>query len=401
MRGSSFRAPGPLRPEAEAAGKHDSADDACGFQQAVSSDRRSDLRHGISRMESLVSETGMPNADPGSLSDGRQRSSRAGRSHGGPLGSTGCGERTRGLRFDEHVPYNGYRWWYIDGLSDDGEYGITVIAFIGSVFSPYYAWTAKRDPRNHCAMNVALYGKVKRWAMTERGRDALHTNASTYVVGPSAMHWDGTGLSIKIDEVAFPRMAPIRGTIRLHMDATTAQSFALDGEMSHRWWPVAPYARIEVELERPDLKWSGHGYLDTNWGDEPLEDAFSRWDWLRARCGDNAVILYDVETHDGERRSLALRFDSVGRVQHVSPPPAAALPRTLWRVPRWTQSEDGSARVLKTLEDAPFYSRSIIETRLLGEQTKAFHESLSLDRFRTNWVKCLLPFRMPRTTARV
>lgn len=213
------------------------------------------------------------------------------------------------------------------------------------------------------------------------------------------MHWDGSGLTIKIDETAFPRMSPIRGTIRLHSNATTTQSFALDGEMSHRWWPIAPCARIEVELERPDLKWSGHGYLDTNWGDEPLEAAFRRWDWSRARSGDDAIILYDVETRDGQRRSLALRFGPDGHVQHLEPPPAAALPRTLWRVPRWTQSDDGSARVVETLEDAPFYTRSIIESQLLGERMTAFHESLSLDRFRTNWVKCLLPFRMPRITA--
>ncbi len=36
----------------------------------------------------------------------------------------------------------GYAWWYVDALSDDGRHGLTLIAFIGSVFSPYYAWRA-------------------------------------------------------------------------------------------------------------------------------------------------------------------------------------------------------------------------------------------------------------------
>ena len=44
------------------------------------------------------------------------------------------------LRFDAPVPHGGYAWWYVDALSDDGRHGITIIAFIGSVFSPYYAW---------------------------------------------------------------------------------------------------------------------------------------------------------------------------------------------------------------------------------------------------------------------
>ena len=41
----------------------------------------------------------------------------------------------------------GYAWWYVDALSDDGQHGLTIIAFIGSVFSPYYAWARARAIR--------------------------------------------------------------------------------------------------------------------------------------------------------------------------------------------------------------------------------------------------------------
>ncbi|PIY72746.1 MAG: carotenoid 1,2-hydratase, partial [Rhodobacterales bacterium CG_4_10_14_0_8_um_filter_70_9] len=34
----------------------------------------------------------------------------------------------------------------MDGLSDDGRHGITLIAFIGSVFSPYYYWAGRARP---------------------------------------------------------------------------------------------------------------------------------------------------------------------------------------------------------------------------------------------------------------
>jgi carotenoid 1,2-hydratase len=57
-------------------------------------------------------------------------------------------------------------------MSDDGRHGLTIIALIGSVFSPYYAWARRRgptDPEHFCALNVALYGVDKGWAMTERG----------------------------------------------------------------------------------------------------------------------------------------------------------------------------------------------------------------------------------------
>jgi carotenoid 1,2-hydratase len=69
-------------------------------------------------------------------------------------------------------------WWYVDALSDDGRHGLTIIALLGSVFSPYYAWARQKgsvDPRAHVALNVALYGRPgARWSMTERSEE--HTS---------------------------------------------------------------------------------------------------------------------------------------------------------------------------------------------------------------------------------
>jgi carotenoid 1,2-hydratase len=93
-----------------------------------------------------------------------------------------------------------------------------------------------------------------------------------------------------------------------------------------------------------------------------------------------------------------LCFDSNGRISTFEPPPDRQLPKTaIWRIERASQCEkDGNLQVRKTLEDTPFYARSIIDTQLLGERVTAMHESLSLARFRQPWVKLLLPFRMPR-----
>ena len=57
------------------------------------------------------------------------------------------------------VDADGYAWWYVDGISDDGDRAASVIGFIGSVFSPYYSWTGRCDPLNHSSINVALYGR--------------------------------------------------------------------------------------------------------------------------------------------------------------------------------------------------------------------------------------------------
>ena len=273
------------------------------------------------------------------------------------------------------------------------------------MFSPYYAWARGRaanaaaDPLNHCAVNVALYGAAgKRWAMTERGARHVKRSASSLQIGPSSMVWDGKALSLQIDEVTAPWPSRIRGTVRLQPAALMNQSYALDTAGRHRWRPIAPCARVEVELSHPGLRWSGAAYLDSNQGDAPLEHDFVRWDWSRAALsGQRTAVLYDVTRRQGAPLSLALAFDPNGGVQPFEAPPHATLPPAMWRVARGTRSDEGSvARVRETLEDAPFYARSVVNAQLLGEPVTAMHESLSLDRFSSAWVQAMLPFRMPR-----
>ena len=88
---------------------------------------------------------------------------------------------------------------------------------------------------------------------------------------PSALHWDGSCLTVRIDEVGMPVPRRIRGTVKLHPAAMPGQSFAIDPSGRHHWTPVAPIARVEVALDTPALHWSGAGYWDMNAGTAPLE----------------------------------------------------------------------------------------------------------------------------------
>jgi carotenoid 1,2-hydratase len=323
--------------------------------------------------------------------------------YGGVVWPIGGNEAAAGPRFDISVGPGGYAWWYCDALSEDGKFGLTVIAFIGSVFSPYYAWSGRRDPINHSAINVALYANTAkqswtkgRWAMTERSKASVAVDAQNLEIGPSSLHWDGNELVIEVNETSAPVPLPVKGRIRLVPEGITQQIFALDADGHHRWWPIAPTARVEVEMDAPALSWSGTGYFDTNDGEIPLEESFQNWDWSRASLTHGAAVLYDVTRSGGERMSLALKFAPNGDVEAFEPPPSVKLPTTVWRVPRRTQADGGQARVIKTMEDTPFYARSEIETHILGERAHGVHESLSLERFSSEWVKFLLPFRMPR-----
>jgi carotenoid 1,2-hydratase len=309
--------------------------------------------------------------------------------------------RDGGPRFDAPVPPNGYAWWYVDALSDDGAYGATIIGFIGSVFSPYYAAARRRgnaDPCNFCAMNVALYGPCgKYWALTERRETSLSQSASGVAIGDSAMTWDGNALSIEINELAVPRFIRLKGRMTLRPSALTTRIIDLDAAGHHQWWPIAPVARAEIDMQQPSLRWSGSGYFDTNTGTGPLERDFADWTWSRADLAGGAAVLYDTRRRDGSTLALAYRFDKNGGVEDFMPPPPMKLPATGWRIGRETRSDEpAQTRVLRTLEDTPFYSRSVVESRLIGERAVSIHESLSLDRFASRWVQTLLPFRMPR-----
>ncbi len=302
------------------------------------------------------------------------------------------------LPFDVAVPTDGYRWWYVDGLSDDGRSGLVVIAFVGSVFSPYYYSARARgsgDPENHVAINVGLYrpnGKL--WVMTERSRSSLERDAENFRVGPSRLEWVNDRLEIHIDERSAPFARRVRGKITVEPGLLNRESFELDAAGLHRWHPLAPLARIDVQFDEPAWRWQGDAYLDSNAGERPLESDFSSWHWSRGTHAGKSSIAYAVRQRDGSDRALSLEISDSG-IEHRPLPPAVDLPSTGWLVRRATNSAVAPT-VVRTFEDTPFYARSLLRVDSEGGARHVMHESLSLERFESAWVRTLLPFRMPR-----
>ena len=268
------------------------------------------------------------------------------------------------------------------------------------MFSPYYAWARRggqADPMNHCALNVALYSPgAGRWAMTERGARHCQRDASHFQIGPSQVSWDGQALCIDIEEIGMPIPLRVRGRVRLYPEQLFKFSTPLEARGRHHWGPIAPQARVEVELSQPEQRWSGHAYLDSNEGDEPIEKGFKHWDWSRGQLADGSTaVLYDVEPDDPAGHVLALRFMPDGRVLDFEAPPQKRLPRTAWGLSRRMRS-DVPVKVLKQLEDTPFYQRSVISSAMLGQSLTSFHETLSVPRLVNPVVRAMLPWRMPR-----
>lgn len=298
-------------------------------------------------------------------------------------------------------------------MSDDGAHALTLIAFIGSVFSPYYAWSRRRQgianasPDEHCAINLGLYDlsaekrQGNRWTMTERSAKSVTRDAANLQIGPSALHWQNGELVATINEITAPIPRRVKGRIRLTPTVDIYahnHTVAIDCEGQHLWRPIAPTARIEVEFEQPTLRWKGHAYLDSNYGHTPLETTFKEWQWSRATLADGSTaVLYDVALLDETHVNLARKYSPEGSMENILTTRAMPVPATRWGINRdCYTSANAAPTVAATLESGPFYARSLIDAEWLGEPVTAVHESLSLTRFATSIVQAMLPFRMPR-----
>ena len=305
----------------------------------------------------------------------------------------------RGPRFDASVVPGGYQWHYLDGVSDDAGLAIVVIAMVGNPFSPAYWWRRRRgktDPLRYSAMNVAIYGRgVSAFSLYERSISAAHRAAGSITIGGSTMAWIKDQLVVELDERTTPWGTPIRGRVVFRPECTTETVLQLDRGDLHRWWPTAPIGRIEVELDQPSLRFTGHGYHDANAGIVPLESTFAEWSWCRARAHDAALLCYDVRTNEGTARGLAYRVERDGTVGPVEGLEEATLGRSRWGLRRSARCDRGAAAgIRRSLEDGPFYARSLIDTSLGGQPVLAMHEHLSGDRLTKGWVRYLTRHRM-------
>jgi carotenoid 1,2-hydratase len=61
------------------------------------------------------------------------------------------------------------------------------------------------------------------------------------------------------------------------------------------------------------------------------------------------------------------------------------------------QNSEG-LEVIQMLENTPFYTRSVLNSELLGEKVISFHETLNVPKLTSAATQFMLPWRMPRIT---
>ena len=197
---------GSIRSKVQPHTRQECSDNATSLRQTVSSIGRRTLRAEPAWTDSSVSQASEQNINRRALSSRWRHTSRSRNADGNTLRKAcGRGDLKR-PNFNIAVPPNGYAWWYIDGINTAADRAISVIGFIGSVFSPWYRWSGRRNPENHVCINVATYGSGGRFTMTDRGQTALRQSEDLFQVGQSSMNWDKNRLIIDVNEIGSPPM---------------------------------------------------------------------------------------------------------------------------------------------------------------------------------------------------
>ncbi len=311
----------------------------------------------------------------------------------------------RGLALDVPVEPGGYAWWYLDGVAEDRDLAITVIAMVGNAFSPFYARQRRlgrdTDPLQFSALNVVLYRRrAKRWTFNEVPLTADSRRPTELGLGGGRWSWTEDHLTVDFDQRSPVLGLRLAGTVRLYPRALFGEPVALDPQANHLWYPIAPRAKIEVDLKHPRLRFSGSGYHDANAGNQPLADGFHRWQWSRSELAEGAAVIYHADQRGGGVFSLAQCYRDDGTSFPLEVPRRVTLPSTRWRVARSTRVDhDGAAQLRRTFENSPFYCRSMLDAQIAGQRATVIHESLDLDRLRNRLVQSLFYLRMRRAVS--
>ena len=246
------------------------------------------------------------------------------------------------------------------------------------------------------AINLALYrrGGGGAWLMHEAAGPAPASRRLQVGRNQVEQLPDGS-LRLAIDDLTTPWRRPLQGEVGLWPGPHRGEPACLHPERPHWWWPVAPCARVEVSFSRPQIRWAGRAYADTNWGDEPLAAAFRRWHWQRLWHPEGTLVGYAGSLADGRLwRHDQLLGPSGDTTPALPQAPMAALPRSHWGLRR---ACIGRPLAHRSLEDTPFYSRSALQVDWQGLPLHGMHEALDLGRFTRPWVQFLLPFRSRRS----
>jgi carotenoid 1,2-hydratase len=283
-----------------------------------------------------------------------------------------------------------YRWFYADVTA--GDLSAVFIFMVGSLFSPRYSVAARRGgrPREHCAVNFALYhrGLRRRWVLSEY-RLMEQESDRQLRIGRSTLSYEGNGVRMQVDERAAPWGRRVKARLTLEPMTPMGDEVQLVPGLPHWWQPLAPRTRAWLEVETENLSLEGLGYHDTNHGEEQLGARLPGWHWSRTHGERETVVDYVLP--EGVAPVQVVAGPSGLRCQRGGIAVAREMDRTVWglRVPRHLLGSTPVAGEGRLLESSPFYAR--VENRANGANTLG--EVADFRRFHSPLIRWMAHFR--------
>jgi carotenoid 1,2-hydratase len=284
-----------------------------------------------------------------------------------------------------------YRWLYADVAC--GDVTAVFIFMLGSIFSPRYSAALSRGglPLSHCAVNFALYqgGERRLWVLSEYDGAALEDGGRTLRIGRSTIGYGPSGdLRVQVRERTAPWGRPAEATLTLTPRCQSYPELALDPKGRHFWRPLAARADARLVLPLDGLALQGHGYHDTNHGEEPLGRSLTGWRWSRVHRSDATYIDYHV---DGESRPIQVVASERDLVLIRGDRPAPFPEHSTWglKVPKLVRAGKEVLSTGTLLEGAPFYAR--YEARERGAHVLG--EVADFRRFHSPFIRWMAHFR--------
>ena len=289
-----------------------------------------------------------------------------------------------------------YEWWYFDTVSDDGQWALTCIWFLGNPFSPYYRLSAQKrgaNPFTHNALFFALYryGQLHAYHFTRFAPALIHadeTRPAALQFGPNVLSSEPGYYDLRLsDENANGRR--LRAFLSFQSPPITVRGAENDlSPDDHCWLPAAPACRVRAEIALREVRnagqeritFTGQGYHDHNWGTLPFATQIRDWYWARLSLGGGrAFIVYHVDYHEGPPVSHLLHFDRGQLVFHDAQAQIELRRRrrngfgTAYATELMAVGGGLSAtlRLGRRLDSAPFYVRTLCEGEVReGEGTR-------------------------------
>ncbi|SMO39100.1 hypothetical protein [Gracilimonas mengyeensis] len=243
------------------------------------------------------------------------------------------------LKPDANKTHDGYEWWYVDGLSKDGQYGFVIIFYHENPFSTQKIKKLETDEREltgseHPAVSVSVY----------KNSETIYYSFLEY--SARDFDWQEQSLCLKLgkDELRY-KLEENEVELELILNQKLASGHSINGAISakavrpsselikskssdlHRWNLLLPSLDFEASFlvdgkeGREELAFGGKGYHDHNTGNEPMKESFRDWYWGRYHFEGLTLVYYLMQKHDGEQfeawlideknQSVLQRFDEV------------------------------------------------------------------------------------------